>query len=61
MPGLSHVKCFQQNTATITSGNECMQLFISVLVKSCGMAWFNLLVNNSFFFLLLLLFIFFFW
>lgn len=27
-----------------------MQLLVSVLVKSCGMAWFNLLINNSIFF-----------
>lgn len=25
-----------------------MQPLVSVLVKSCGMAWFNLLINNSF-------------
>lgn len=30
-----------------------MQPVVSVLVKSCGMAWFNLLINNSFIFLVI--------
>lgn len=48
-PGPSQVKCLQQNARLTTSGIDCMQLSCSVLGKSCGMACFNLLINNRFF------------
>lgn len=42
--GPSCVKHFRQSSGT--SGHRCMQLLVSFQVKSCGMVWFNLLINN---------------